>query len=172
MLDPRFLSRESVQGAKIEAVLCAPIGSDPPLGVLYLQGRGQAGRFPDEDSKRARLFASHLAPLAENLITRQRMKDAEDLTAPFRRDLRAEGLIGRSAALAAVLREVSLVAPLDVNVLLTGESGTGKSQIARVIHESGSRSGKPMIEVNCAALPEGLVESELFGALKGSHSTA
>jgi Nif-specific regulatory protein len=59
-----------------------------------------------------------------------------------------------------------------LNVLLTGESGTGKSQIARVIHESGSRAGKPMVELNCAALPEPLVESELFGARAGGHSTA
>jgi Nif-specific regulatory protein len=67
---------------------------------------------------------------------------------------------------------VSPVAPLDVNVLLTGVSGTGKSEIARVLHASGPRAGKPMVEVNCAALPETLVESELFGALAGSHSTA
>jgi Nif-specific regulatory protein len=99
-------------------------------------------------------------------------QEAEDPTAPFRARLRAEGLIGRSAALASVLREVSLVAPLDVNVLLTGESGTGKSQIARVIHESGPRASKPMVELNCAALPETLVESELFGAHAGGHSTA
>jgi len=59
-----------------------------------------------------------------------------------------------------------------VNVLLTGESGTGKSQIARVIHESGPRAGKSMVELNCAGLPETLVESELFGARAGSHSTA
>ena len=172
MLDPRFLGRESVQGAKIEAVLCVPIGSDPPLGALYLQGRPKAGRFPEDDSARAQLFARHLAPLADSLVRRHRATASEDLTAPFRESLEAEGLIGRSAALAALLREVSLVAPLEVNVLLTGESGTGKSQIARVIHESGSRAGKPMVEVNCAALPETLVESELFGARAGAHSTA
>ena len=172
MLDPRFLGRESVQAAKIEAVLCAPVGSDPPLGVLYLQGRERASRFPEDDCERAKLFARHLVPLAENLVQRHRALDAEDPTVPFRSLLRADGLIGRSPALAALLREVSLVAPLDVNVLLTGESGTGKSQIARIIHESGSRAGKPMVELNCAALPETLLESELFGAREGSHSTA
>ena len=59
-----------------------------------------------------------------------------------------------------------------MTVLLTGESGTGKSQVARIIHESGPRAGKPMVELNCAALPETLVESELFGARAGGHSTA
>ncbi len=71
-----------------------------------------------------------------------------------------------------MLREVALVAPLDVNVLLTGESGTGKSQLARVIHDNSLRRAAPFVEVNCAALPEHLVESELFGALPGAHSTA
>ena len=172
MLDPRFLGHESVQGLKIEAVLCAPIGANLPLGVLYLQGRKEPGSFSADDCERAKLFARHLAPLAENLVRRHTTREAEDRTAPFRRNLQAEGLIGTSAALAALLREVSLVAPLDVNVLLTGETGTGKSQIARVIHESGSRAGKPMVELNCAALPETLVENELFGARVGAHSTA
>jgi Nif-specific regulatory protein len=172
MLDPRFLARESVQGMKIEAVLCAPIGNELPLGALYLQGRDARGSFTEDDCERAKLFARHLSPLAENLVRRHVTKEAEDRTAPFRENLRAEGLIGKSAAFAAMLREVSLVAPLDVNVLLTGESGTGKSQVARMIHESGSRAGKPMVELNCAALPETLVESELFGAHAGGHSTA
>jgi len=110
--------------------------------------------------------------VADHLLLRHRIRDTEDPTRPYRSLLQAEGVIGRSAALAALLREVSLIAPLDVNVLLTGESGTGKSQIARVIHASGARAGKPMVEVNCAALPETLVESELFGARTGSHSTA
>jgi Nif-specific regulatory protein len=172
MLDPRFLARASVQGLKIEAVLCAPIGNDLPLGALYLQGRDAPGSFTEDDCERAKLFARHLSPQAENLIRRHVTRESEDRTAPFRENLRTEGLVGKSAALAAMLREVSLVAPLDVNVLLTGESGTGKSQIARVIHESGSRASKPMVELNCAALPETLVESELFGAHAGGHSTA
>jgi Nif-specific regulatory protein len=172
MLDPRFLERESVQGLKLEAVLCAPIGGDLPLGALYLQGRKEPGSFAADDCERAQLFARHVAPLAENLVRRHTLREDEDPTAPFRRSLRAGSVVGSSAALAALLREVSLVAPLDVTVLLTGESGTGKSQIARVIHDSGARAGKPMVELNCAALPESLVESELFGARAGAHSTA
>jgi Nif-specific regulatory protein len=172
VLDPRFLERESIKRLEIHAVLCAPIGDDPPFGALYLQGRDAPGGFSEEDCERAKLFARHLAPLAENLVRRHVTRESEDRTAPFRAKLRAEGLIGRSAALAAVLREVSLVAPLDVSVLLTGDSGTGKTQIARVIHESGPRAGKPMVELNCAALPETLIESELFGAHAGGHSTA
>src|SRR5439155_656799 len=65
LLDPRFRDRDSVRAARIEAVLCAPIGADPPLGVLYLQGREQAGPFSEEDRANAELFTRHLAPLAE-----------------------------------------------------------------------------------------------------------
>ncbi|MBW2420863.1 MAG: sigma 54-interacting transcriptional regulator [Deltaproteobacteria bacterium] len=170
--DPRFLERKSVQIAGIEAVLCVPIENDPPLGALYLQGRRAPGAFTEEDCERAKLFARHLAPLVDNLVLRSQMQKPQDATAPFRHKLRAESLIGSSPALAALLRDLSLVAPLEVNVLLTGESGSGKTRIARVIHESGPRANGAMVEVNCAALPEGLVESELFGARAGSHSTA
>jgi Nif-specific regulatory protein len=172
MLDPRFFDRQSVQSGKIEAVLCGPIGTDPPIGSIYLQGRNETGPFSKDDCDRARLFARHVVPLAENLLRRHRASDAGDPSAAFRGRLRADGVIGRSVELAALLREVSLVAPLDVTVLLTGESGTGKSQIARVIHQSGPRAGKPLVELNCAALPETLAESELFGAEAGGHSTA
>src|SRR5262249_38798251 len=81
-------------------------------------------------------------------------------------------VVGRSPALAAVLHQAALLAPLDVHVLLTGETGTGKSQIARIIHDNGPRSRLPFVALNCAALPETLLESELFGALPGAHSTA
>src|SRR5436309_1477669 len=138
LLDPRFRDRDSVRAARIEAVLCAPIGADPPLGVLYLQGREQAGPFSEEDRANAELFTRHLAPLAERLLVRRRREEA-DATRSLRQALRLEGVIGRSAALAAVLRQAALLAPLDVNVLLTGESGTGKSQLARVIHDNGRR---------------------------------
>jgi Nif-specific regulatory protein len=172
MLDPRFGSRASVRAAHIEAVLCVPIGSDPPRGALYLQGRGERGPFSARDRARCEVFARHLAPLADNLLLRRRTEQAEDPTHELRSRLALDGVVGRSPALAAVLQEVALVAPLDVSVLLTGDSGTGKSQIARIIHDNGPRASHALVELNCAALPEALLESELFGALPGSHSTA
>lgn len=169
-LDPRFRDRGSVQIRKIEAVLCAPIGRETPLGILYLQGRKASGPFSAEDQGNAEIFARHLAPFVHRLLLRER--EHPDPTKSSRQTLRVEGIIGRSRALAALLRQVALVAPLDVGVLITGESGTGKSQVARVIHENGPRAAHPFVELNCAALPEPLVESELFGALPGAHSTA
>lgn len=172
LLDPRFSMRSSVRAMKIEAVLCIPIGQDPPLGALYLQGHAKPGPFAAEERGRAEIFCHHLARLADALIVRLRTEATPDPTESLRRSLRIDGVIGRSAALASLLREVAVVSPLDVSILLTGESGTGKSQIARVVHENGRRRDHPFVEVNCAALPDTLIESELFGAVAGAHSTA
>ena len=171
LLDPRFRDRGSVQIHKIDAVLCAPIGAETtPVGVLYLQGRKAAGLFSAEDQARAETFARHLGPVARRFVLQE--KHQPDPTRPFREKLRLDAVVGRSRALADLLQQVSLVAPRDVSVLLTGETGTGKSLIARVIHENGPRAAEPFVELNVAALPEALVESELFGAMPGAHSTA
>ena len=172
LLDPRFSERESVRLGRIEAVLCAPIGGGSPRGVLYLQGRATCGLFSEEERRRAELFALHLAPLVDRIMARQSAQRARDATRALRETLRVQGVIGHSQALAAVLRQMALIAPLDVNVLLTGDSGTGKTQLARVIHDNGPRASFPFVELNCAALPENLIESELFGAVAGAHSTA
>ncbi|HWP65636.1 MAG TPA: sigma 54-interacting transcriptional regulator [Candidatus Limnocylindria bacterium] len=172
MLDPRFDRLDSVRLSHIEAVLCTPIGDAPPRGVLYLQGQARPEFFSDEDRSCAETLAHHLAPLVDLVLARHRERTRVDPTADLRERLRPSDVVGCSPALAHVLRQVALAAPLDVTVLLTGESGTGKSQIARVIHENSPRAARPFVEVNCAALPENLIESELFGALPGAHSTA
>ena len=83
-----------------------------------------------------------------------------------------EEIVGQSPALTAVLADVTRVSPTDSTVLITGETGTGKELIARAIHSSSPRKAKPLIKINCAALPAGLVESELFGHEKGAFSGA
>ncbi len=154
LLDPRFRDRGSVQVGKIEAVLCVPIGGPPPVGVVYLQARATPGPYSPEEQANAELFARHLAPIADRLLAQERLRGA-DPTKPFRDKLRLDGIIGRSEALASLLKQVALVSPLEVSVLLTGDSGTGKSQVARVIHENGPRAPGPFIEVNCGALAGG-----------------
>jgi Nif-specific regulatory protein len=170
--DPRFHTRESVKANRIEAVLCAPIGSDPPFGVIYLQDRLEAGPFSEADRARAELFAHHLGPLADRLVLRHRARDESDPTRALRAELTLGSFTGRSEAIARVLRDISVVAPRKVTILLTGPSGTGKTQLARIIHDNSPRRDKPFVELNCATLPETLVESELFGAMPGAHSTA
>ena len=170
MVDPRFSAFTSVREAQIEKVLCAPVGIDVPIGVLYLQGSTADGSSSDVDREHAEIFARHLAPLADRLLARS--EERNDPTLTFRKTLRLDGVVGHSVALSEVLRNIALLAPLDVDVLLTGETGTGKSEVARAIHTNSARSAGPFVDVNCAALPDELLESELFGAMPGAHSTA
>ncbi len=170
--DPRFNARQSVRRNRIQAVMCAPIGRGAPEGVVYLQDKTGGGVFGPDVVELVERFVRHLAPQVRRLLELQRRRGADDPTRPWRDKLHAGLLIGRSEAMAAVLRQAALVAPLDVSVLLTGPSGTGKTALARVIAMSGPRAAGPFVELNCAALPDNLLESELFGAERGAHSTA
>lgn len=171
LLDPRFRDRDSVKRSKIETVLCVPIGSEPPLGVVYLMGASSAGAFRQTEISRAETFAKHLVPLAEQFFQKHRRSSA-DATRALRQRLNLTTIVGRSPALARLLSELELAAPVDVSLLISGETGTGKSQIARVIHQNSARRSGPFLEINCAAIPDTLLESELFGAAAGAHSTA
>jgi Nif-specific regulatory protein len=174
--DPRFQGFASVQAGKIRAVLCAPLaldaGAGARIGVLYLEGRRAPGPFPEEDRALVEIASRHIAPFAERMIERE--LEPGDPTAPLRAKLgpAAEGIAGRSAPIAEVLRQALVAAPVPVTVLIRGESGTGKSALARAIHEASPRQGKPFVELNVATLPETLFESELFGSEKGAHSAA
>ena len=81
-------------------------------------------------------------------------------------------IIGGSSGLRKVMQQVQLVAPTDATVLITGESGTGKELVARAIHEQSARRERPLIKLNCSAVPEGLFESEFFGHVKGAFTGA
>ena len=85
---------------------------------------------------------------------------------------RFAGIVGQSAALREVLQQVEMVAPADSTVLLLGETGTGKELIARAIHDRSSRKNRALVKVNCAAIPSGLLESELFGHERGAYTGA
>ena len=82
------------------------------------------------------------------------------------------GIIGTSDGIRQVLDMIGQVAPVDISVLITGESGTGKEVVAKAIHQSSKRNNDPLVVVNCGAIPEGIIESELFGHKKGSFTSA
>jgi len=168
-LDPKFAGRPSVRDNLIQAVLCCPIHGEEATGVLYLQGQ-QA--FGQADLDLADLFCRSVGAMIDTVLELERTREESDPTRELRERLNVGRLIGRSEALARVLHDLETVAPSMVHVLLTGPSGTGKNVVARTIHENSPRATGPFVAVNCANLPRHLVESELFGAERGAHSTA
>src|SRR5256712_10666862 len=90
----------------------------------------------------------------------------------FRQRYKLDNLVGRSAPMRDLLTRLVRVSPTEVTVLITGESGTGKELIARAIHVNSKRSSRPFVPVNCAAISETLLESELFGHVKGAFTGA
>jgi Nif-specific regulatory protein len=163
--DERFRGRGSVRRHRIKAVLCAPILVGSHVGVIYLQDRVVPSPFGEDDRRRVEDLARYVAALAERLFLRQRLIPDQDPTQAYRRELRADGVIGAGEAMARVFRDTLMAARVDISVLLTGPTGTGKTMFARVLHASSSRAAGPFIAVNCAALPESLFERQLFGAL-------
>lgn len=111
--------------------------------------------------------------LAEVDVLRERLElENAYLKEEIRLESHHQGIIGRSPAIEATLRQIDVVAGTDATVLVTGESGTGKELIARAIHEASRRCDRPLIRVNCAAVPRELFESEFFGHAKGAFTGA
>jgi two-component system, NtrC family, response regulator HydG len=122
----------------------------------------------------AKPFKEHelLMRVAKAVERRRLLQEMSLLTGEFRERYGLSRVVGRAAALRELLSLVTRVAPTDTTVLVTGESGTGKELIARAIHAGSRRSDKPFVPVNCAAITETLLESELFGHAKGAFTGA
>lgn len=111
--------------------------------------------------------------LTEVESLKQRLElENQYLQEEIKAELNHREIVGESPAVAQLIRQIALVAPTDANVLISGESGTGKELIARAIHVGSERSDRPLIRVNCAAIPRDLFESEFFGHVKGAFTGA
>ncbi|HJZ91580.1 MAG TPA: sigma 54-interacting transcriptional regulator [Gemmataceae bacterium] len=162
----KHLAGEAVSGWELE--LRRKDGRPAWIKVWMEPGRGADGSIGT-----ARAFGVDITDrvLAERERARLQQQNLY-LQEEIKSEHNFEQIVGRSPALSKVLAEVGRVAATDATVLISGETGTGKELIARAVHSASKRRDKPLIKVNCAALPAGLVESELFGHEKGAFSGA
>jgi formate hydrogenlyase transcriptional activator len=164
----------------IKSLCCVPlVRPEHSLGVLVL-GSTRQNAFRTEDLTLLSQVASQLTIALENASIAQEVKqlrrklDKEKsyLEGEIRTPPQFEEIVGESSALTQTLEHALVVAPSDATVLLLGETGTGKGLVAQGIHRMSSRSGRNFITLNCAAIPTGLLESELFGHEKGAFTGA
>jgi formate hydrogenlyase transcriptional activator len=164
----------------IDSVCSAPMTiRDRRLGTLTI-GRSGGEPFTAEDEELLASVANQVAFSVVNALAFQEIAALKDklaaekvyLEEEIRTDYNFEEIIGQSAALKSVLHQVTTVAPTDSTVLILGETGTGKELIARAIHNLSQRRQRTFVKVNCAAIPTGLLESELFGHERGAFTGA
>ncbi len=172
----------------VNAFISVPVfAAEAPVGAIIISTHGRDPEWPDDIVAKIRLFGEILTnalirkrseeALRSALSEVQRLKDRVEadysyLTEEINLEHGFPDVVGNSQALRRILLQVKQVAPTDATVLLLGETGTGKGVIARAIHNESKRSHRPLIQVNCAALAPGLIESELFGHEKGAFTGA
>lgn len=149
---------------------------NPDVPVIMISGHGNIDTAVEAVKKGAFDYISKPPDLNRLLITLRNATDKKKLAAETkvlkRKVNKTIEMVGESAAIQKIKHTIDKVAPTDARVLITGENGVGKELVARWIHEKSNRNSGPMVEVNCAAIPGELIESELFGHEKGSFTSA
>lgn len=149
--------------------------SDPKRPVIFLTARGTSETAIEAMKRGAFDYLDKPFDLAQMSALLRRAFDAVkqvNTLQPNEQSFRTDLIIGKSPLIQAVCKQIGRVAPLDVTVLILGESGTGKELVAQAIHQHSNRAHKPFLAINCAAIPDGLVESELFGHEAGAFTGA
>jgi len=175
-----YRSVDGQTGMTTRSLLCAPLRTrDGTIGVIALRNKLR-GAFDDEDRELIGTLAETIAVAIDNARrfgdaqrSAERLRDTVDaLQQQVARDSRFADIVGHSPAMQAVFRLLASAAASPVTVLISGETGTGKELIARAIHYNSARRAAPFVAVNCGALSETLLQSELFGHRKGAFTGA
>lgn len=163
---------QSITKNRVSSILCAPLREgDIVIGFLYLDRLQNRDPFTEED----RILCDALIPLFSEILSYHSERQRQQATIDrFQRQhlIQSDGLIYSCESMQKIVDQTTRYAKTDSPVLILGETGTGKELLARMIHEKSSRSGKPFKAINCGAIPETLIESELFGYEKGAFTGA
>ena len=176
---PPALREASRAESLLSAVLVPLMGADGPLGLLTMCSR-RANGFNEADRDLLSQIGTQTSLVLENALAYGRLRASRDdleeqrlyLESEIESEFNFEDIVGKSAAIRKVLDQVTIVAPTSSTVLLHGETGTGKELVARALHNLSPRRERTFVRLNCAAIPSGLVESELFGHEKGAFTGA
>lgn len=176
---PLELSEFSAAESIVSMAFLPMMGTTAPMGFFFLGSRNEHA-FSKEDLDLLAQVANQICLALENALAYGRVTFSRDrlqseklyLQSEIESQYSFEDIVGRSKALRDVLDQVAIVAPTDATVLLIGETGTGKELVARAIHNLSPRKQRTFVRLNCAAVPSGLIESELFGHEKGAFTGA
>jgi transcriptional regulator with GAF, ATPase, and Fis domain len=173
LADTQFGKSESVIAMKLSSVMCAPLLSQGAvIGALYVGNDKVKHLFERAQLELLSIFASQASLILQNAMLLNALRaDKAKLEAELK-DKRFGEIIGTCPSMLEVFRKLQKVAATDISVLITGETGTGKELIARELHRRSPRADGPFITINCGAIPENLIESELFGHVKGAFTGA
>jgi transcriptional regulator with GAF, ATPase, and Fis domain len=198
--DMRFQDAASVHGLNLRSIICMPLKvRDDVMGLIYLDNRLESGAFADADLRVVQAFCNHVSIALANARLYEQVKRQNEQVSEVNRQLEStvaeqtrelaiiekgapeaaratrydySNIVGKSAPMQEVFRMLDRVTDTLIPVVIQGESGTGKELVARAIHFNGPLKNRKFVSENCAALPDTLLESELFGHVKGAFTGA
>ncbi len=171
--DERYQNSLSVINLKLSSVMCVPlVVRGELLGLIYVGNDSIRNLFRADQLETLKIFASQAALILKNAQVLGELRQESEQLAQKLEDVKFGQIIGGCPQMVEVYNRVEKVASTDITVLISGETGTGKELIAKEIHNRSPRADQPFITVNCGAIPENLIESELFGHVKGAFTGA